>query len=165
MASSSRSSARPSNQVLVLEAGDFYEPKHAEIFRTLTGLYDRNQPVDLVLATNELNGAGRLEALGGVDFLVGLMESVPTAAHAQQFRNPVHCSDLSVDNLVYVCDRPNDRLQVFTREGKFVDETYRHEDAGDGSVWMCLLEGSGTGIIHRRRQERAHHVLLRDARC
>jgi len=71
--------------VLVLEAGDFYEPKHAEIFRTLTGLYDRNQPVDLVLATNELNGAGRLEALGGVDFLVGLMESVPTAAHAQAY--------------------------------------------------------------------------------
>ena len=60
----------------------------------------------------------------------------PTAPHAQQFRNPVHCSDLSVDNLLYVCDRPNDRLQVFTREGKFVTETYiATKTLGDGSVW------------------------------
>jgi hypothetical protein len=60
----------------------------------------------------------------------------PSAPRAQQFRNPVHCSDLSVDNLVYVCDRPNDRLQVFTREGKFVTETYiATKTLGDGSVW------------------------------
>lgn len=71
--------------VLVLEAGDFYEPRHTELFRALTSLYDRNQPVDLVLVTNELNALGRLEALGGVDFLVGLMESVPSASHAHAY--------------------------------------------------------------------------------
>ena len=71
--------------VLVLEAGDFYEPRHTELFRALTSLYDRNQPVDLVLVTNELNAQGRLQALGGVDFLVGLMESVPSAAHAPAY--------------------------------------------------------------------------------
>jgi len=68
--------------VLALEAGDFYEPRNAEIFRTLTSLYDRNQPVDLVIVTNELNAQGRLESVGGVDHLVALMESVPSSAHA-----------------------------------------------------------------------------------
>jgi len=34
----------------------------------------------------------------------------PMAPPAQQFRNPVHCVERSVDNLVYVCDRANDRL-------------------------------------------------------
>src|ERR1700693_5630600 len=29
----------------------------------------------------------------------------PDAPPPQQFRNPVHCSDMSVDRLVYVCDR------------------------------------------------------------
>ena len=54
----------------------------------------------------------------------------PEAPPAKQFRTPVHCSDLSVDDLVYVCDRPNNRLQVFTREGKFVKEAFiRQEDA------------------------------------
>ncbi|HET9370497.1 MAG TPA: hypothetical protein VFO19_09630 [Vicinamibacterales bacterium] len=60
----------------------------------------------------------------------------PTAPPAQQFRNPVHCSDLSVDDLVYVCDRPNDRIQVFTKEGKFVKEKFiATKTLGDGSTW------------------------------
>jgi replicative DNA helicase len=68
--------------LLGLEATDFYEPRHGELYRTLVGLYDRNQPVDLVLVSNELKAVGRLEALGGVDFLVALMEAVPSSAHA-----------------------------------------------------------------------------------
>ena len=56
--------------------------------------------------------------------------------HAQQFRNPVHCADMSVDRLVYVCDRVNDRLQVFTPDGKFVKEMYYQvKTKTDGSVW------------------------------
>ena len=56
--------------------------------------------------------------------------------HAQQFRTPVHCADMSADRLVYVCDRVNDRLQVFTPEGKFVKEAYYHVNTKtDGSVW------------------------------
>jgi DNA-binding beta-propeller fold protein YncE len=60
----------------------------------------------------------------------------PTAPLAQQFRNPVHCADLSSDGLVYVCDRVNDRMQVFTKDGKFVKEQqYQKDSLGDGSVW------------------------------
>src|ERR1700676_1403776 len=46
----------------------------------------------------------------------------PDAAPAQQFRNPVHCAELSADNLLYVCDRVNDRIQVFKPDGTFVKE-------------------------------------------
>jgi len=60
----------------------------------------------------------------------------PKAPVAQQFRNPVHCVERSNDGLVYVCDRQNDRLQVFTAEGKFVKEAfYAKTTLGDGSVW------------------------------
>ena len=60
----------------------------------------------------------------------------PTAPLVQQFRNPVHCADLSADGFVYVCDRVNDRLQVFTKDGKFVKEQqYQKDSLGDGSVW------------------------------
>jgi DNA-binding beta-propeller fold protein YncE len=58
------------------------------------------------------------------------------SAPAKQFRGPVHCADISVDNLVYVCDRTNDRLQVFSREGKFIQEIFvMPESLGDGSTW------------------------------
>jgi hypothetical protein len=60
----------------------------------------------------------------------------PAAPPAQQFRNPVHCADLSVDRLLYVCDRVGDRLQVFTPEGKFVKEAfYAKNTRNAGSVW------------------------------
>ena len=60
----------------------------------------------------------------------------PTAPPAQQFRNPVHCADMSVDRFIYVCDRVGDRLQVFTPEGKFVKEQfYEKNTLNAGSVW------------------------------
>ena len=60
----------------------------------------------------------------------------PDAPPAQQFRNPVHCADLSVDRLLYVCDRANDRLQVFRPDGTFVKEMYfEKRTLGSGSVW------------------------------
>ena len=60
----------------------------------------------------------------------------PKAPHAQQFRNPVHCAMLSDDGLVYVCDRPNDRIQIFKPDGTFVKEVFvATSTLGDGSVW------------------------------
>jgi hypothetical protein len=60
----------------------------------------------------------------------------PAAPPAPQFRNPVHCADPSVDGLVYVCDRANDRIQVFEKSGRFVKEKLiKPATRGDGSVW------------------------------
>jgi DNA-binding beta-propeller fold protein YncE len=60
----------------------------------------------------------------------------PDAPVAQQFRNPVHCAELSKDNFLYVCDRPNDRIQVFKKDGTFVKEAFiARRTLGDGSVW------------------------------
>ena len=60
----------------------------------------------------------------------------PEAAPVQQFRTPVHCADLANDGLVYVCDRPNNRIQVFTKDGTFVKEAfYAKNSQGDGAVF------------------------------
>ncbi len=60
----------------------------------------------------------------------------PDAPPAPQFRTPVHCAELAHDGLVYVCDRPNDRIQVFQKDGTFVKETFiAKKTLGDGSVW------------------------------
>ena len=60
----------------------------------------------------------------------------PADPPAQQFRNPVHCAELSHDGLLYVCDRPNDRIQIFEPSGKFVKEVFIAKNTlGDGSAW------------------------------
>jgi DNA-binding beta-propeller fold protein YncE len=60
----------------------------------------------------------------------------PSDAPAQQFRNPVHCVERSNDGLVYVCDRQNNRIQVFQPNGTFVKEGfYARNTLGAGSAW------------------------------
>jgi DNA-binding beta-propeller fold protein YncE len=59
----------------------------------------------------------------------------PNAAPAKQFRT-VSSAAISKDGLVYVCDRQNDRIQVFQKDGKFVKEAFVSKTTlGDGSVW------------------------------
>jgi len=60
----------------------------------------------------------------------------PSAPPAQQFRNPVHCAMLSDDGLLYVCDRLNDRIQVFKPDGTFVKEAFIEKATlGSGAAW------------------------------
>jgi DNA-binding beta-propeller fold protein YncE len=60
----------------------------------------------------------------------------PSAAPRQQFGNPVHCADPTTDGFVYVCDRTGDRMQVFQKDGTFVDEIMIEKNTlGSGSVW------------------------------
>jgi len=59
----------------------------------------------------------------------------PNAPPSKQFHT-VSCVKLSKDGMVYVCDRQNDRIQVFQKDGKFVKEAFVSKTTtGDGSAW------------------------------
>ena len=59
----------------------------------------------------------------------------PNGPPPPQFRI-VHAVRISHDGLVYVCDRTNDRMQVFRKDGTFVQEAFIAKDTfGSGSVW------------------------------
>jgi DNA-binding beta-propeller fold protein YncE len=64
----------------------------------------------------------------------------PSDPPAQQFRTPVHCVVLANDGLLYVCDRTNDRIQVFKTDGTFVKEMFIEKNTlGDGSTFDIAL--------------------------
>jgi len=57
-----------------------------------------------------------------------------------QFANPVHCVRLSNDGLVYVCDRANNRVQVFKKDGTFVKQfTFEEKSLGSGSSFDLVF--------------------------
>jgi DNA-binding beta-propeller fold protein YncE len=59
----------------------------------------------------------------------------PKAAPSKQF-NTVHCAIVSNDGFVYVCDRVNDRIQVFRKDGTFIKEAFIDPNTyRSGSVW------------------------------
>jgi NHL repeat len=68
-------------------------------------------------------------------------DNVPTYnADSPQFGNPVHCIALTKDGLVFVCDRTNNRVQVFQKDGTFVRQYVIDPNTkGSGSTWDVLF--------------------------
>jgi hypothetical protein len=100
-------------------AADGYGNRRVAVFDSETGAYKRHwgaygkPPIDAKLPAYD-----------------------PDKPPAQQFGNPVHCIRLGRDGLIYVCDRTNNRLQVFRKDGIFVSEhVYEKATRGTGSVY------------------------------
>ncbi len=65
---------------------------------------------------------------------------MPGEEPIQQFRTPVHAVRISSDGLVYVADRVNNRIQVFQKDGTYVDEMIvEGSTLGNGSTWDLEL--------------------------
>jgi len=67
----------------------------------------------------------------------------------KQFAPALHCAHVSKDGLVYVCERGSDRIQVFTRQGKFVTSFFVHpstQSRGEhcGGIWSLKDPPCGT---------------------
>ena len=89
----------------------------------------------------------------------------PLEAPPQQFRTPVHGLALANDGLLYVCDRTNDRIQVFKTDGTYIKEAFIEKNTmGDGATfdvalsrdpqqkYLYVCDGSNMKV----------HILLRD---
>ncbi|MDO5022917.1 MAG: replicative DNA helicase, partial [Eubacteriales bacterium] len=75
--------------LLVLSSEDFYNPQHAAIFDAIVYLNRKSQAVDLVTMDAELSRTGKLEGVGGVEYLVELIQFVPTTVHLRHYINIV----------------------------------------------------------------------------
>src|SRR3954464_9264037 len=87
------------NEVLThldtLEVEDFYDNRHKVVFQAMRNLETAARPIDVVTVENEIDKAGKLDAIGGVAFLGELTLRVPT-----------------VDNVVTYAEIVNDKHQA-----------------------------------------------------
>lgn len=119
---------RPAHMVIDGQAGELYVAdgylnRRVIVFDAKTGAYKRHWGAYGRTPSDEKRAPYR-----------------PEAALSPQFANPVHCVRLSNDGLVYVCDRANDRIQVFRKDGSFVKEfRVEPQTLANGSVWDLVL--------------------------
>lgn len=71
--------------VATLKAEHFYRTDHRTLYQVLIDMWQAGTPIDMVLLRNELKGRELLEPMGGIDFLIGLTESVPSTANAAYY--------------------------------------------------------------------------------
>ena len=71
--------------VEMLKEDNFYKDAHKKIYSVVVGLFDANQPVDLITVTEELKKKNQLDAIGGAEYIAELINSVPTAANVEYY--------------------------------------------------------------------------------
>ena len=69
----------------VLIPRDFYKSVHAEIYEAILDLFNKREPIDVLSVTTRLREKGKLEDVGGSGYLTSLVNTVPTASHAEHY--------------------------------------------------------------------------------
>ena len=68
-----------------LKEDDFYDPINRELFSAMLQVASLSRPVDPVTISEELNRRGRLEAIGGMSYLVELVRVVPATSNVSAY--------------------------------------------------------------------------------
>ena len=63
----------------------FYRPEHQIIFDAIVELYENNKKIDLVLLRDELKKRNKLKAVGGVNYLARIADSVPSSSNVEHY--------------------------------------------------------------------------------
>lgn len=131
-----------------LTAESFCKTPHREIFQTVVDLYDRNQAVDLVLLKDELERRGKLENVGGRDYLMELEESVPAVANAEYYAHIIR------DNAI--------KRGLVEAAIKIQQETYENKD--DVDTLLDKSERLIFDVAEKKHASTTVHIadLLRD---
>ncbi|MBI5408799.1 MAG: replicative DNA helicase [Nitrospirae bacterium] len=66
-----------------LTPNDFYKDAHKRIFVAMLELYEKNEPIDLITLTEQLNKKEQLEEIGGASYLSSIVNMVPTSANVR----------------------------------------------------------------------------------
>ncbi|WP_270530119.1 replicative DNA helicase [Streptococcus agalactiae] len=86
---------------------DFYKYSHKVIFRAMITLADRNDAIDAATVRNILDDQGDLQNIGGLGYIVELVNSVPTSANAEFYAKIVSEKSMLRDIISKLTDTVN----------------------------------------------------------
>jgi replicative DNA helicase len=70
-----------------LKPEDFYREDNKIIYSAILNLYSKGDAIDIITLKSELSSMGKLEAVGGLEYLAELPEKVPTTANVDKYIN------------------------------------------------------------------------------
>ena len=82
---------------------DFFDPRHKHIFHAIEQLKKRNAPIDIITLTDEINNLKLIDKAGGVEYISGLLDKIPTSANVEYYGEIVKNKSM-LRKLIYVCN-------------------------------------------------------------
>lgn len=130
----------------VLLSEDFYQEAHRLIFEAAVSLFNRAQPIDVVMVGEELRQRNQLEVVGGLPYLMELAAMVPTAAHVEYYAKIVQESATL--------------RKLINTATKLVGESYKGDQSSQDLLDWAQKELFS--LTQRGRQEfvKLHEVLI-----
>lgn len=101
-----------------LKPGDFYGRAHQIVYENIVKLFEKHEPIDILSLSNKLTEAGQLETIGGVGYLSSLVNSVATAAHAENYGKIIERKKVLRD----LIDTAHDIVDLGFKEDEDIEE-------------------------------------------
>ena len=132
----------------VLKPEDFYRDDNKTIYQAIMNLYAKAEPIDIITIKDELTSIGKLEPIGGLEYLVSLPEKVPTTANVEKYIKIVEEKSIlrslikTANQLIEIGYNQNEEVEVLmdNAEKKIFDLMQRKSQKGYSSIRDILVD-------------------------
>lgn len=69
----------------ILSEEDFYKPSNKIVFKTMLSLLRKGEPIDATTMISALTSQGQIKHVGGINYIVELVNSTPTSKNAEHY--------------------------------------------------------------------------------
>lgn len=125
----------------MLRPNDFYSEAHKSIFDAMIKIFNRNTPIDFVTLTEELERTKKLEAVGGVDYIMFLSNVVPSAVNFQY-----HCDIVKANSI---------RRMLIKSGQNIIEKAYTDESKDEV---LSFAESEVFGISEKQETSALEHI-------
>lgn len=125
----------------ILKSEDFYSDAHKSIFAAMLKIFQKNTPIDFVTMTEELEREGKIDAIGGIDYINFLSNVVPSAANYKYYVDIV---------------KSNSVRRMLIKSGQNIIEKAYSEDDKEGA--LSFAEAEVYSISEKEEISQLEHV-------
>ena len=132
----------------VLKPEDFYREDNKTIYTAIMNLYAKAEPIDIITLKDELTSIGKLEPVGGLEYLATLPDKVPTTANVEKYIKIVEEKSIlrslikTANELIEIGYDQNEEVEVLmdNAEKKIFDLMQRKSQKGYSSIRDILVD-------------------------
>ena len=128
--------------VQINKSSHFYRPAHQMVFDMIIEMRQDTKRIDTVLLRDELVRKNQLEQIGGVEYLLALVEGVPSAANAEYYARVVRDKALLRELIVAGTEIASEAYETHEEANKVIDQAEQRifeiaqEQIGDEAVTL-----------------------------
>ena len=135
----------------LLEPRDFYVHGHQLIWKAMKYMHEQYKAIDLVTLSDMLLTYKRLDEVGGVDYLTGLINSTPTSANARHYAEIVRRNAIKRRALAV-----SEKIKRIAEEAEDIERMFDSIENLAGSI----RPGITADLVHASEAEKDYFEYL-----